>query len=164
MQLIPVLYVPLEGFPGGSMVKNPPANAGDGDAGSIPGLGRSPGGGHSNPLQYPCLENPMDRGTWQATVYGVTKSRTQLSMHTHMPLEGCLGTPLAPFFSSVQSLSRVQLFSTPCTAARQASLSITNSRSSLRLTSIESVMPSSHLILCLPLFLMPPTPPILVCM
>ena len=53
-------------------------------------------------------------------------------------------------FSSVQSLSRVQLFATPWIAARQASLSITNSRSSLRLTSIESVMPSSHLILCLP--------------
>jgi len=62
-------------------------------------------------------------------------------------------------FSSVQSLSRVQLFSTPWIAARQASLSITNSRSSPRLTSIESVMPSSHLILCRPLFLLPPIPP-----
>ena len=60
---------------------------------------------------------------------------------------------------SVQSLSRVQLFVTPWIAARQASLSITNSRSSLRLTSIESVMPSSHLILCHPLFLLPPIPP-----
>ena len=46
--------------------------------GSIPGLGRSPGGGHSNPLQYPCLENPMDRGAWQATVHRVAKSRTRL--------------------------------------------------------------------------------------
>ena len=56
------------------MVKNPPANAGDvRDTGSIPGLGRSLGGGHSNPLQYSCLENPMDRGAWQATVYGVTR-------------------------------------------------------------------------------------------
>ena len=62
-------------------------------------------------------------------------------------------------FSSVQSLSRVQLFVTPWIAARQASLSITNSRSSLRLTSIESVMPSSHLILSRPLFLLPPIPP-----
>jgi len=61
-------------------------------------------------------------------------------------------------FSSVQSLSRVQLFATPWIAARQASLSITNSRSSLRLTSLESVMPSSHLILCCPLLLLPPTP------
>ena len=61
-------------------------------------------------------------------------------------------------FSSVQSLSHVQLFATPWIAARQASLSITNSRSSLRLTSIESVMPSSHLILCRPLLLLPPIP------
>jgi len=62
-------------------------------------------------------------------------------------------------FSSVQSLSRVWLFATPWIAAHQASLSITNSRSSLRLTSIESVMPSSHLILCRPLLLLPPIPP-----
>ena len=62
-------------------------------------------------------------------------------------------------FSSVQSLSRVRLFAVPWIAARQASLSITNSRSSLRLTSIESVMPSSNLILCRPLLLLPPIPP-----
>ena len=62
-------------------------------------------------------------------------------------------------FSSVQLLSRVQLFATPWRAARQASLSITNSRSSLSLTSIESVMPSSHLILCCPLLLLLPIPP-----
>ena len=62
-------------------------------------------------------------------------------------------------FSSVHSLSRVWLFTTPWIAARQTSLSITNSRSSLRLTSIESVMPSSHLILCRPLLLLPPIPP-----
>ena len=62
-------------------------------------------------------------------------------------------------FSSVQSLSRVRLFATPWITARQASLSITNSRSSLRLLSIESVMPSSHLILCRPLFLLPPIHP-----
>ena len=61
-------------------------------------------------------------------------------------------------FSSVQSLSRVRLFATPWIAARQASLSITNSRTSLRLMSIESVMPSSHLILCCPLLLLPPIP------
>ena len=61
------------------MIKNPPASAGDvRDTGSIPGLGRSPGGEHGNPLQYSCLENPMDRGAWRATVHGVTKSRTQL--------------------------------------------------------------------------------------
>ena len=62
-------------------------------------------------------------------------------------------------FSSVQPLSRVRLFATPRTAARQASLSISNSRSSLRLMSIESVMPSSHLILCHPLLFLPPIPP-----
>ena len=64
-----------------------------------------------------------------------------------------------PQFSSVQSLSRVWLFETPCIAARQAFLSITNSWSSLRLTCIESVMPSRHLILCCPLLLLPPIPP-----
>ena len=61
------------------MVKNLPANAGDiRDAGLIPGLGRSPGGGHGTPLQYSCLENPMDRGAWQATVRTVAKSQTRL--------------------------------------------------------------------------------------
>ena len=59
------------------VVKNPPANAGDlRDVGSIPGSGRSQGGGYGNPLQYSCLENPMDRGAWQATVHGVAQSRT----------------------------------------------------------------------------------------
>ena len=62
-------------------------------------------------------------------------------------------------FSSIQSLSRVRLFVTPCIAARQASISITNSRSSLKLMCIESGMPSSHLILCRPLLLLPPIPP-----
>ena len=64
----------------------PPANAGDiKDEGSIAVLGRSTGGGHGNPLQDSCLENPMDRGAWRATVRGVSKSRTQLKglrMHT----------------------------------------------------------------------------------
>ena len=61
------------------MVKNPSANAGDArDTGSIPRSGRSPGGRNGNPLQYSCLENPMDRGAWRATVCGVTKSQTLL--------------------------------------------------------------------------------------
>ena len=61
------------------MVKDLPANAGNiRDVGSIPGSGRSPGGGHGNPLQYSCLENPTDRGAWQATVHRVAKSWTQL--------------------------------------------------------------------------------------
>ena len=61
------------------VVKNPPDNAGDGgDAGLISGSGRSPGGGHGNPLQYCCPENPMDRGAYWAKVHGVTKSWTRL--------------------------------------------------------------------------------------
>ena len=59
------------GFPGGTVVKNLPASAGDMDL--IPGSGRSPGGGHGNPLQYSCLEKSMDRGTWRATVHEVTR-------------------------------------------------------------------------------------------
>ena len=64
-------------FPGGSDGKESVYIAGD--LGSIPGLGRSPGEGNANPLQYSCLENPMDRGAWWATVLGITKSQTQLS-------------------------------------------------------------------------------------
>ena len=65
------------------MVKNLPANAGDlGDAGSIPGWGRSPGGEHDSPLQYSCLENPMDRGAWWATVHGDAKIWMRVSTHT----------------------------------------------------------------------------------
>ena len=65
------------GFPGGLVVKSLPAS--EGDTGSIPGLGRSPGAGSGNPLQYSCLENSMDRGAWWATVHGVTKNQTQLN-------------------------------------------------------------------------------------
>ena len=71
-------------FPGGSVVKNSLANAGDArDVGLIPVSGRSPGEGSGNPLQYSCLEHSMDREAWQATVFGVTKSWTQLGTHTH---------------------------------------------------------------------------------
>ena len=68
------------------MVKNPPANIGDiRDVSSIPGLGRSPGGEQSNPLQYSCLENPMDRGAWRAMVHTVTQSdTTDATEHTCM--------------------------------------------------------------------------------
>ena len=61
-----------------------------GDVGSIPGLGRSPGEGNDNPLQYSCLENSMDRGAWRAIVHGVTKSQTQLSMHACTRLYQCV--------------------------------------------------------------------------
>ena len=85
------------------MVKNPPANAGDvRDPGSIPGLRRSPGGGHGNPLQYSCLQNPMDRGAWWATVHRVEKSQTRLkglSIHTGTGV----GVPCAMFAKSTLS-------------------------------------------------------------
>ena len=73
-------YRDFMGFPGGSDDKAPACNAGD--PGLIPGLGRSPGEGNGNPLQYSCLENSMDGGAWLATVHGVAKSWTQLSDFT----------------------------------------------------------------------------------
>ena len=69
------------GFTGGSEAKASASNAGD--LGSIPGLGRSPGEGNGNPLQYSCLENPMDGEAWWATVFRVAKSQTRLSDFTH---------------------------------------------------------------------------------
>ena len=78
------------------MVKNPPTNAGDiRDIGSIPGSGRSPGGGHGNPLQCSCLENPMVRGSWRATVHGVAKSWTRLKQLSKHPW---LWAKLQPLF------------------------------------------------------------------
>ena len=97
---------------------------------SIPELEKNPGRGHSNPLQYSCLDTPINRGVWQVTHHQ---------------------------FSSVQLLSCVQLFPTPWATACQASLSITNSWSLLKLMSIESVMPSNHLIFSRPL--LPPSIP-----
>ena len=75
-------------FPHGSVVKNPSADAGNpGNVGSVPALGRSPGEGNGNPLQYPCLEKPLDRGLWRVIAHGVAKSQTRLSdsahKHTH---------------------------------------------------------------------------------
>ena len=67
----------FEGFSGGSGGTESACNSGD--PGSIPGSGRSPGGGNGNPLQYSCLENSIDRQAWRATVHGVTKSRTRLN-------------------------------------------------------------------------------------
>ena len=70
------------GFPGGSDGKESACKAGV--TSLIPGLGRSPGGGHGKPLQYSCMENPMDRGAWRATIHGVTKSQTRLSQHSQV--------------------------------------------------------------------------------
>ena len=75
-----MLLFTLLGFPGGSEIKVPVCNAGD--LGLIPGSGRFPGEGNGTPLQYSCLENPMDRGAWWVTVHGVAKSRTRLSDFT----------------------------------------------------------------------------------
>ena len=72
----------MTGFPGDSEVKVSACNAGD--LGLIPGSGRSPGEGNGNPLQYSCLENPMDGGVWWATVHGVAKSQTGLSNFTSL--------------------------------------------------------------------------------
>ena len=78
-RILVILYM-VKGFPGGSEVKVSASNAGGPD--SIPGLGRSPGEGNGNPLQYSCLESPMDGGAWRATVRWVTKSQTRLSDFT----------------------------------------------------------------------------------
>ena len=105
------------------------------------------GEGNGSPLQYSCLENPMDGGAWQAIVRGVTKSRTQLkwlNMHA-----------LFLFCCYSLSLSRVRLFATPWTASCQASLSFIISLNLLKLMSSESVMPSHHLILCCHFLLLP---------
>ena len=73
------------------VVKNPPANARDiRDMGLIPGSGRSPGAGNGNPLQYSCLENPMDRGAWRAAVYGVAQSQTLATTHALMSCKNSL--------------------------------------------------------------------------
>ena len=79
------IYWPLEAFLVAQMAESA-CNVGD--PGSIPGSGRSPGGGHGNPLQYSCLQNPMGRGAWRATVHGIAQSWTWLSdQHTHVDLK-----------------------------------------------------------------------------
>ena len=89
-----IFLVPKWGFPGSSVVKNLPANIGDiGDTGSIPETGRSPGAGNDNPLQYSCLENPVDRGAWRATVHRVAKESdtTEHTCTLHMPKQSITG-------------------------------------------------------------------------
>ena len=99
--------------------------------------------------EEPEIKSPISTGS---------SKKQEISRKTSISALLTMPKPLT-VFCSVQSLSRVWLFMTPWTAALQASLSITNFRSSLRLTSIQSVMPSSHRILCCPLLLLPPIPP-----
>ena len=128
-------------FLGGSVVKNPPANAED--VGSIPESGRSPGRGNGNPLQYSCLENPMDRWAWQATVHWVTKSWTQLKQlsissttyayKSTTNRQSSITFKLLPkilykWIVFVQLLSCVWLCATPWTIGHQAHLSMGFSR------------------------------------
>ena len=90
------------------MVQNLPANTGDArDAGLIPGLGRSPGGGNGNPLQYSCLENTMDRGAWWATVHWVadeSDTMEQLNTHTKYSIYVPMSRPLPSLFQSSETL------------------------------------------------------------
>ena len=99
--------------------------------------------GNGKPLQYSCLEKPMNS----------MKRQNDRILNEELPRS---------VSQSVQSFSRVQLFANPWITAPQASLSIINSQSSLKLLSIEWVMPSSHLILCHPLLLLPPIPPMII--
>ena len=98
------MFILILGFPGSSVVKNPYLlNARDaGDTGSIPGSGRSPEGGSGKPLHYCFLKNPMDRGAWQATVYGVAKSHTGMNSHSHSLVRNislyCLQSGVLVFF------------------------------------------------------------------
>ena len=101
------------------------------------------GEGNGNPLQCSFLENPRDGGAWWAAVYGVAQSRTRLKWLS--------SSSSSIIVLVVQSLSCVWLFATPWTAAHQASLSFTISCSLLKLTSIELMIPSNHLVLCCPL-------------
>ena len=115
------------------------------------------------PLQYFCLGNSMDRGAWWAALHGIKELDTIAHVHTHTHTHTYIYihtvqkyTTLSLYYivsQSGQPLSHVRLLATPLSAACQASLSITNSRSLLKLMSIELAMPSNHLILCHPLLL-----------
>ena len=144
----------LANIPVAQMVKNPPANAGG--TGLIPGMGRSPEVGSGNPLQIFAWRIPW---TWKPG--GLQSMGLQRVGHDWATNTSTFRTAFIylKMFSSVQLLSQVRLFATPWITALQASLSIINSESLLKLMSIESEMPSSHLILCCPLLLLFPIPP-----
>ena len=134
----------LWGFPGGSVVNNPSANAGD--SCSISGLGRSPGEEMANYSRILAWEIP-----WTEEPGRIQESQTTQQLNNNKKRE--VPTICALHFSSDQLLRCVELLATPWTAAGQASLSITNSQSLLKLMSTELVMPSNHHILCCPLLL-----------
>ena len=90
----------LTGCPGGSDGKESACRAGD--PGSLSGLWRFPGGGHGNPLQYSCLENPMDRGAWWVTVHGVANSQTQLRVFHFLPVSDIQFMGLCPVKTSAE--------------------------------------------------------------
>ena len=133
------------------MVKNSSANAGDArDVGSVPGLGRSPGRGHGNPLQYSCLENPMDRRAWWATINGITRISHDLAARPST-------TNTVFQFSSVTQLCPTLCNPVDCSTP---GFPVHHQLPELaQIMSFKSVMPSNHLILCHPLFLLPPIPP-----
>ena len=116
-----------------------------GDLGLILGLGRSPGEGNGNPFQYSSLENSMDRAACQVTVHGGHRESDMTERLTHTHTHTKCGVVVI-----VQLLSCVRLFAAPWTAACQVSLPFTISQSLLKLLSIDSVMPSNHLVLCHP--------------
>ena len=143
-----------KGLPWWLRGKNHPAKAGD--VGLVSGSGRSPGEGNGNPLQNSCLGNLMDRGSWQAIVYGVAKGQTRLSewiitTETNVcDFSLWLWICFSFAYCSVQLLSHVQLFVAPWTAAYQVSLSITNSWSLLKLLHwvSDAIQPSHPLLYC----------------
>ena len=134
-----------------------------------PWVGKVPWRGHGNLLQYSCLENPMDRGAWWASIYRVSQSLTQLKwLSTHASPNILNNNQIFSFNKLMafgasrvgkifvfQSLSHVWLFATPWTAVHQAFLSFTIFQSLLKLMSFELVMTYNHLILCHPLLLLP---------
>jgi len=136
------------------VVKNLPANAGDvRDKGSIPGLGRSPGEGNGYPLQYCCLENPMDRGAWRATVYRVAQSHTrlkQLSTHTRHRLR-VKYHKTALLFSCKQRvlsfptfLSNLATDQSPLTPSSHSIICYNSSRNSGRHLTIAGLLQRTH--------------------
>ena len=147
------------------VVKNPPANAGDiSNMGLIPGTGKSPGGGYDNPLQYSCLENPMDREAWWVTVHRLTKSRTWLKrLSTHWLSGKCKSNhnEVLPYTSQDCCCCCCSVALSCPTLCNPMDCSMPglpvhhHLQSLLKLMSNESVTPSNHLIFCHPLILPP---------